>query len=494
MNYSKIINLLEKEKFWIVEGPCVLSAVYPPMRGFIEMNKYFSFKGYSIAIFPCKKRYIMQLLMEKESIEIADFLYNNHIKDKSYLKRKINLWKACSKSLMDYCQKIEKSAFSKISNNSLIKMYLKLNEIYIKEYSISICTEGTGIYVDAKVAPELSKHLGISLNKAHDYIMALSLPMERSFIEEERIGFLRLCITYNKNGKNFEKALNGHSGKYFWIRNNYERTEIITSNKFLFQVKEEIKDRGIDNIKKELKKLDSSLKNLKKRKNFLAKELKLKKKFRILFELLSMLAWLQDKRKKNMLIATHCLFLLQKEISARSGMPLKHIGELFPRDIANVFSKNPSFYKKEAQERIKGCVFIVHSNGEILIKGKKAENIISFVNSLQSSSKEELSGIVASIGNGNVAGAVRIVNNPHKEKFNKGEILVTSMTRPEFVPLMRKAKAIITNEGGITSHAAIVSRELGIPCIIGTKTATKSLKDGDLVEINVKEGIIRKIK
>jgi len=105
-----------------------------------------------------------------------------------------------------------------------------------------------------------------------------------------------------------------------------------------------------------------------------------------------------------------------------------------------------------------------------------------------------LNGIVASMGNGNVMGNVRIVNNPHKEKFNKDEILVTSMTRPEFVPLMRKAKAIITNEGGITSHAAIVSRELGIPCIIGTKVATKALKNGDFVEVNVKEGIVRKIK
>ena len=70
---------------------------------------------------------------------------------------------------------------------------------------------------------------------------------------------------------------------------------------------------------------------------------------------------------------------------------------------------------------------------------------------------------------------------------------MTPMTRPEFLPLMKKAKAIITDEGGITCHAAIVSRELGIPCIIGTKIATKVLKDNDLVEVDAEKGIVRKI-
>lgn len=65
------------------------------------------------------------------------------------------------------------------------------------------------------------------------------------------------------------------------------------------------------------------------------------------------------------------------------------------------------------------------------------------------------------------------------------------MTRPEFLPIARKSLAIITDEGGLTSHAAIVYRELGIPCIIGTKIATKILKDGDQVEVDANKGIIK---
>ena len=68
------------------------------------------------------------------------------------------------------------------------------------------------------------------------------------------------------------------------------------------------------------------------------------------------------------------------------------------------------------------------------------------------------------------------------------------MTTPDFVPAMRKAAAIITNEGGITCHAAIVSRELGKPCITGTKIASKVLKDGDMVEVDAEKGIVRIMK
>ncbi len=74
-----------------------------------------------------------------------------------------------------------------------------------------------------------------------------------------------------------------------------------------------------------------------------------------------------------------------------------------------------------------------------------------------------------------------------------GDILVTTMTRPDFMQLMRKAKAVVTDEGGIICHAAIVSRELGIPCIIGTKNATKILNTGDQIEMDLKTGIIKKI-
>lgn len=103
----------------------------------------------------------------------------------------------------------------------------------------------------------------------------------------------------------------------------------------------------------------------------------------------------------------------------------------------------------------------------------------------------DLTGDAASPGT--AAGVVVIINNPkHINRAKKGQILVTQMTSPDFVPAMKKVNGIITDKGGQTSHAAIVSRELGVPCIVGTKTATKTFKEGDIVTLNGTTGQIWK--
>jgi phosphoenolpyruvate synthase/pyruvate phosphate dikinase len=96
---------------------------------------------------------------------------------------------------------------------------------------------------------------------------------------------------------------------------------------------------------------------------------------------------------------------------------------------------------------------------------------------------------------GNIKGVVKLVlDKKDLKKIQKANVLVSDATTPDFLPAMKKAVAIITDEGGIICHAAIVSRELKIPCIIGTKIATQVLKDGDLVEVDANKGIVKILK
>lgn len=98
-------------------------------------------------------------------------------------------------------------------------------------------------------------------------------------------------------------------------------------------------------------------------------------------------------------------------------------------------------------------------------------------------------GLPSSPGIG--AGKVHLIpSSEHVNEFRDGEILVTEMTAPDWVPAMKKAKAIVTDAGGMTCHAAIVSRELGIPCITGTKNATKLLSSGMEVTVDAKSGVV----
>ncbi|MDO8566191.1 MAG: PEP-utilizing enzyme [Candidatus Moranbacteria bacterium] len=137
------------------------------------------------------------------------------------------------------------------------------------------------------------------------------------------------------------------------------------------------------------------------------------------------------------------------------------------------------------------CAFIYVQEGEIKeITGK--EGVDAFEKQLRVES-EYVQGACAFPGK--VKGKVRIILDPSGvSSLEAGTVLVTGMTRPEYLHLMKQAIAVVTDGGGVLSHAAITARELKKPCIIGTKIATQVLKDGDMVEVDAERGIITIIK
>jgi len=144
-----------------------------------------------------------------------------------------------------------------------------------------------------------------------------------------------------------------------------------------------------------------------------------------------------------------------------------------------------------------GKIYFVQSRPITTIKDGKSEalNPKSETNYNDQNSKLEviLKGIAASVGI--ASGLVKILHKPEEiERMEKGDVLVTEMTTPDYVPAMKKAVAIVTDTGGQTSHAAIVSRELGIPCVVGTGTATHSLKENQIISVDGAQGVVYKGK
>jgi pyruvate,water dikinase len=130
-------------------------------------------------------------------------------------------------------------------------------------------------------------------------------------------------------------------------------------------------------------------------------------------------------------------------------------------------------------------MFIVQSRPVTTMK--KEEHVGGPEEKVEKAGEALLTGLPAS--HGVISGKVQIVANVDElGKVHEGEIMVTKMTDPDFVPAMKRASAIVTDEGGMTSHAAIVSREMGIPCIVGTEKATKLLKDGDIITVDATKG------
>ena len=130
-------------------------------------------------------------------------------------------------------------------------------------------------------------------------------------------------------------------------------------------------------------------------------------------------------------------------------------------------------------------LFIVQARPES-VQSRKNRNVLQTYKLVQ---KGKVLAMGKSVGSKISQGPAHVIEEVHDiGKFRKGEVLITEMTDPDWVPIMKIASAIVTNRGGRTSHAAIVSRELGIPCIVGTNDATEVVKTGQKVTVSCAEG------
>lgn len=186
---------------------------------------------------------------------------------------------------------------------------------------------------------------------------------------------------------------------------------------------------------------------------------------------------------------------LVKEIGRRCDLARNQLYFLTIKEVGAILSGRKTIDVKEISARQR-CYF---ADRRHLYSGDRAK---SFIGKVKPERLTDVKTIFGSIANHGIAqGRAKIIRlttdaditKREIDKMEEGQILVADSTGPELILACKKAIAIVADEGGINSHAAIISRELGIPCIVGTKIATKVLKDGDIVEVDANKGIIRKI-
>ncbi|HLD43417.1 MAG TPA: PEP-utilizing enzyme [Candidatus Nanoarchaeia archaeon] len=170
------------------------------------------------------------------------------------------------------------------------------------------------------------------------------------------------------------------------------------------------------------------------------------------------------------------------------------LSELNGREIQLYLDKKELPDEKELKERREEyLIFMQDLKATRIPRSKIQSTLIHYIEDADYTHLRELKGIVAF--KGNVSGPARIIlRKKDLHLLKKGEILVTLSTSPDFVPYLLKSVGIVTDYGGVVSHAAIIAREEKIPCIVGTKIATKVFKNGDFVEVDANKGVVRKIK
>jgi len=206
------------------------------------------------------------------------------------------------------------------------------------------------------------------------------------------------------------------------------------------------------------------------------------------------LTFIKDERDDYRRLGSFRIKPLYAELDRRLGYPPN--GSLYlVRDEMETFFQTGRHPDRELIiQRMKGYGLIRQSPKPMqIVSGRALRQLIrQELGNRTVERVKQFSGTVGSVGQ--ATGRARIVITKHDlRRMKNGEVLVAVTTHPDFVPAMKKAVAIVTDEGGITSHAAIVSRELKIPCIVGAKIATASLQDGDRVSVDAQRGIVRKL-
>jgi phosphohistidine swiveling domain-containing protein len=437
--------------------------------------------------------YILMDDINKVTNAVIEASKNNSDIGKDFIKT----WQKDQDLFYKKSEEIRKIKLKELSDKELIRLHDEYAEIILDKNSSSSLIDGFALGTDQMMAEMIKKVYENSKIKDKmrltEVFSLLTAPIHLSFINEAEIELLKIALKIKENNINKEessKLIREHQKKFFWIRNNYVTATILDEKYFQDEINK-LLDMKLD-IKEEINKIENTPKKSKLKKAELMNQLNLSQELKTLIKISEDFTYWQDERKRSTFWITHYFSLILEEIGKRIGIDKEYLKYMTCRETSLVFENKPNL--EELKARRKNGVYYWDKTGMEALSMKEADRVRKEV--LGETNLEDIDdfrGLTACLGK--AIGKVKIVKSATEiSKVEKGDILVAVMTRPDYVPAMKKASAIVTDEGGVTCHAAIVSRELGIPCIIATKIATKVLKDNQLVEVNANHGWIKIIK
>lgn len=334
-----------------------------------------------------------------------------------------------------------------------------------------------------------------------DDLFELLKPPHLSFLAENNLDLLRIALKaedrlvkpYKLLAREIKQLIESHQKKYFWIENSYYEHKNVNEKEFWQSIQELAQGKSRQKIGEEINELENYKQNIKSEKQKLIKKYSISRKDADFLEMFATMVWWQDARKKTCLYMNYAVGTIMELAARKFKVPFVALHFMIAPEFIKFLKSGGQYDKEEMKRRQKLFISINKDNGErIILSGKKYLELAKKIVAQNLQIKNNMFRGSAASG-GKVRGRVRVILNPKGADIKEGEILIVGMTRPEYVPLIKKAAAIVTDEGGVTSHAAVMAREMKKPCVIGTKIATKVLKDGDFVEVDATKGVVRKI-
>jgi len=438
--------------------------------------------------------------------EVGHFYYDKEKNNLGFTLKLKKRWEEIEvKNLQKNINKIEKIELANLKDKQLLKIFNEFSGIYISFWREAIFLDSFDVISESILDEALEEE---NKNIKKDNLAILTSVEELSWAQKERKEFIELIFSVKRDRKllkflrsnlenlennipdlfpDFLNQLQDHANKYHWMYNDYAIIKNLDWKFFFKNIIELLRDKKL--LEKEKRAIDFALRTKEYKRNIF-KKLKFSSRFINIINFLTILVSWRDSRKAYSQMANRALSRFTEEFRKRMGLGKREVEYFWWWEIKD-FLDNKKDTRKLYKKRKNG-MFCVGDPTKSIFYGKEAKEVQSFMTQLLSS-KKDLTG--RAVFGGIVRGKAKIIlSQKDFYKMETGDIIIASNTRPEYVPIMKIAGALVSEEGGLTCHTAIVARELKIPAIVGVQGAIATLKDGDLVEVDAKKGVVKILK
>lgn len=389
------------------------------------------------------------------------------------------------------CQEVDQRGIGRASTLQLTRwlkrmwrLYLDLNGV---GFVLVISDFEHGLFT--KMLTEILDRKKLSAELKQQSLSLLTSPTQKTLYWQEQLELLGLCRRFRSIAQLKASPLfKRHVQKYFWLNYGYQGPPW-TERDFIERAAIFYKKGKLN---EQCRAHRDSFVKLKRQQAELAKRIRLTARERSLFNTAAAYTYLKGYRIEVRHRYSQILDSIFAELGRRLHLPLTFFQYALKPEILNAIGGRKVPVRQIVSRR-KKMLCLYERGRATIVKPNQIDrewNRLIFKESFVSA--DALTGQSAYLGQ--ARGKVKIMKSAADvDKVNHGDILVTVSTNPDFLPAMMRASAYVTDQGGITSHAAIVAREMKKPCIIGTKVATKVFKNGDKVEVDATKGIVKKL-
>jgi len=428
----------------------------------------------------------------EESSKYGFDRFTNDSKSKSYIT---NTRKIIEKAKAFYLRKLDQD-LSKLSAKTLLKEIESCLDNFTKIYSFyHACQPQYFSLIENKI----HNYLKEKTKNVDEGISLLTSVNDIDIITRQEIEWLELVKDIKKDCsdiKNLNNDIISRIKKHSEIYQSFgsgEGGKAWDLNYFLDLLKKDI----LLDVEEKISSIEQKKREALSKRSVFLDRYKISEEINKISKTLGLIGNIRLETRLGWMMLSHISSIFINELAKRKIGCLNpsNILDFTLKEIKNIILKKGKFDCNKLSERSKAYIFVIKDGLLSVVFGDEAFVIRNNLIKVTNTNVKEIRGIVAC--KGHVSGKAFVIDwNDKKlsqtmDKMKDGMILVAGQTRPFLIPAIKKAGAIITDEGGITSHASIVSRELGIPCIIGTKIATQVLKDGDMVEVDANSGVVR---